>query len=144
MEQYAFNERPKIGELMLIVMEKSTHEENLSQSLQTNKKIFKVAVSFLTAYNGIFNVTNKNYEFSFALSNNNDDFTQITTPLGAYQNENLNNGIKSLFIEEGYFSEAIYPFRVKPNFSILDSIVEISSNINGSEITFTTNGSIRN
>ena len=47
---------------MLIVMDKSTHEEHLSQPLRTNNKQFKLAV-FLTGYNGIFNVTDKNNKF---------------------------------------------------------------------------------
>ena len=38
LEQIAFNTRPKIEEHMLIVMSKSTHEEHLSQPLQTNNK----------------------------------------------------------------------------------------------------------
>ena len=36
--QVAHNTRPKIEEHMLIVMDKYTHEEHLSQSLQTNIK----------------------------------------------------------------------------------------------------------
>ena len=48
---------------MLIVMDKSTHEEHLAQPLQTNNKQFKIAVTFLSAYNGIFNVTNSNMNF---------------------------------------------------------------------------------
>ena len=36
LEKIAFNTRPKIDEHMLIVMNKSTHEEHLSQILQTN------------------------------------------------------------------------------------------------------------
>ena len=59
LEQIVFNAGPKIEEHMLIVMDKSTHEEHLEQPLQTNNKQFKIAVTFLTAYNGIFNVTNK-------------------------------------------------------------------------------------
>ena len=39
-------------------MDNSTHEGHLSQPLQTNNKQFKKAVTFLTGYNGIFNVTN--------------------------------------------------------------------------------------
>ena len=35
LEQIAFNTRPKIEERMLIVMDKSTHEEHLSQPFQT-------------------------------------------------------------------------------------------------------------
>ena len=61
-EQIAFNKRPKNEEHMLIVliMDKSTHEEHLSQPLQINKKQFKIAVTFLTGYNGILKVTNSN------------------------------------------------------------------------------------
>ena len=36
-EQFAFNTRPKREEHMLFVMHESTHEERLSQALQTNK-----------------------------------------------------------------------------------------------------------
>ena len=68
LEQIAFNTRPKIEEHILIVMEKSTHEEHLSQPLQTNNKQFKRAVTFLTAYNGIFNVTSKNNKYYFSKS----------------------------------------------------------------------------
>ena len=60
LEQMAFNTRPKIQEHLLIVMDKSPHEEHLSQTLQTNNKQYKIAVTFLTGYNGIFNVTNTN------------------------------------------------------------------------------------
>ena len=38
-------------------MDESTHEEHLSQPLQTNNKQYQRAVTFLTGYNGIFNVT---------------------------------------------------------------------------------------
>ena len=37
---------------MLIVMDKSTHEERLSQPLQTNNKQFKIEMTFLTGCNG--------------------------------------------------------------------------------------------
>ena len=40
-EQSAFNTRPKIEEHMLIVKDNSTHEEQLSQPLQTNNKQIK-------------------------------------------------------------------------------------------------------
>ena len=43
---------------MLIIMDKSTHEEPLAQPLQTNNKKVKIAITLLTGYNGIFNVTN--------------------------------------------------------------------------------------
>ena len=65
LEQLAFNTRPKIEEHMLIVMDKSTHEEHLSQPLQTNNKQFKRTVTFLNGYNVIFNVTNSKNKFYF-------------------------------------------------------------------------------
>ena len=40
-------------------MNKSTHEEHLSQPLQTNRKQIIKTVTFLTGYNGFFNVTSK-------------------------------------------------------------------------------------
>ena len=82
LEQIAFNTRPKIEEHMLIVMDKTTHEEHLSQPLQTNKKQFKIAVTFLTGYNGIFNVTNTNNKFYFKKAIKDEDFIQITLPPG--------------------------------------------------------------
>ena len=63
LEQIAFNTRPKIEERLLIVMDKSVHEEHLYQPLQKNNKQFKIAVTFLTGSNGIFNVTNSNNKF---------------------------------------------------------------------------------
>ena len=45
LERISFNNRSRIEEHMLIVMEKSTHEEYQSQPLQTNKQ-FKIAVTF--------------------------------------------------------------------------------------------------
>ena len=84
LEQIAFNTRPKIEEHMLIVMDKSTHEEHLFQPLQTNNKQFKIAVTFLTGYIGIFNVTNSNNKFNFFKSITDDDHILKTIPPGAY------------------------------------------------------------
>ena len=47
-EQIAFNTRPKIEEHMLTVMDKSTHEENVSQSLPPINKQYEIAVTLLT------------------------------------------------------------------------------------------------
>ena len=66
LEKIAFNLRPKIEELMLIVMDNSTHEEHLSQPLQTINKQFKIAITFLTGYKGSFNVSNGNNKFYFS------------------------------------------------------------------------------
>ena len=127
LEQIAFNTRPKIEEHMLIVMDKSTHEEHLSQPLQTNNKQFKIAVTFLTGYNGIFNVTNENNKFYFKKTISDDDgFIKITIPPGAYEIESLNNEIKRIIIDEEHYTEANYPFTINPNFSTLGSIIEIS------------------
>ena len=65
LEQIAFHTRPKFEEHMLVVMDKSTHEELLSQPLQTNKKQFKMSLTFLTGYFGIFNVANKKFQVLF-------------------------------------------------------------------------------
>ena len=48
LEQITYNTRSEIEEHMLIVMNKSTHEEHLSQALQANNKKPKIAVNFLT------------------------------------------------------------------------------------------------
>ena len=102
LEQLAFVTRPKIEERMLIVMDKSTHEEHLSQPLRTNNKQFNIAVTFSTGYNGIFNVTDKNNKFYFTKSlTDGDGFIQISIPKGAYEIESLNNEIKRINIEKG-------------------------------------------
>ena len=126
LEQIAFNTGPKIEEHLLIVMYKSTHEEHLSQPLQTNNKQFKIAINFLTAYNGIFNVTNENNKFYFKKTIDEDGFIQTTIPPGAYEIESLNNEIKRIIIDEEHYTEANYPFATKPNFSTLGSNIEIS------------------
>ena len=142
LEQIAFNTRPKIEEHMLIVMDKSIHEEHLSQPLQTNNKQFKIAVTFLTGYNGIFNVTKANNNFYFTKSISDEDgFVQITISPGAYELENLNNEIKRIIIDEAHYTEATYPFTIKPNFSTLGSIIEISTQ--RPIITFEPDDSIR-
>ena len=138
LETIAFNTRPKIEEHMLIVMNDSIHEENLSQPLQTNNKQFKIAITFLTGYNGIFNITGKNNKFYFLTPMN--MLEHINIPKGAYELESLNEEIKRIIIEEGYAKEENYPFLIKPNFSTLGSIIEITS---GYQIDFTQNKTIR-
>ena len=87
LEQIAYNTRPKIEYHMLIVINQSNHEEHLFQPLQTNNKQFKIAITFLTGYNGIFNVTNSNNKFYFLKSITDDDHIKITIPPGAYEIE---------------------------------------------------------
>ena len=141
-EQIAFNTKPKIEEQMLIVMDRSTHEEHLSQPLQTNYKQFKIAITFLTGYNGIFKVTNKNNRFYFKKTNTDEDgFFQIIIPPGAYEIQALSNENKRIIIDEEHYTEANYPFKNKPNFSTLGSIIEISPQ--GPIISFMFDHSIR-
>ena len=84
---------------MLIVMDKSTNEEHLPQPLQTNNKHNKIAVTLLTGYNGIFNVTSSNNKFYFLKSITDEDgYIQITISPGAYEIESLNNEIKKLLL----------------------------------------------
>ena len=142
LEQIAFNTRPKIEEPMLIVMDKSTHEEHLYQPLQTNNKQFKIAVTFLTGYNGIFNVTNLNNKFYFMKSITNEDgFVQTTIPPGAYEIEALDEELMRIIIGEDHFTEGNYPFKIKPKFSTLGSVIETSPQ--GTIISFMFDDSIR-
>ena len=126
LEQIAYNNRSKIEEHLLIIMDKSIHEEHLFQPLQTNNKQFKIAITFLSAYNGIFNVKSKNNKIYFKNTIIEEDFIQIRIPEGAYEIESLDAEIKRLLIEKEYYTEVNYPFKIKPNFSTLGSIVEIS------------------
>ena len=102
LEQIDFKTRPKREEHMLIVMHKSTHEKYLYQPLQTKNKQFKIAVTFLSAYNGIFNVTNSNNKFYFKKALIDEDCIRITIPPGAYEIESLIIEIKRITIDKEY------------------------------------------
>ena len=109
LEQIAYHTNLKKEEHMLIVMDKTTHEEHLNQPLQTNNKQFKIAITFLTGYNGTFNVTNSNNKFYFMKSiTDADGFVQITIPPGAYEIESINNEIKRNIIDEEHYTEASF------------------------------------
>ena len=116
LEQIAFETRPKMEEHMLIVMDKSTHEEHLSQPLQTNNEQFKLVVTFLTGYNGIFTVTNSNNKFYFTTSTSDVEPSFITIPPGAYELERLDDEIKRICFIDGHFTESTYPFKIRPIF----------------------------
>ena len=138
-KQIAFNTRPKIEEHMLIVMNESVHEENLSQPLQTNNNQFKIAITFLTGYNGIFNITDKNNQFFFQSPLNH--FDEISISPGAYEIESLDLEIKRLIINRyAGMDDESYPFSIKPNFSTLGSIIEIKDEW---KIDFTQDNTIR-
>ena len=102
--------------------------KSISQSLQTNNKEFKIAVTSLTGYNGIFNVENSNNKF-YSLKSITDEvvYIQITISPGAYGRESLNNEIKRIIIDEGHYTEANIQFTIKPIFSTLGSIIRIST-----------------
>ena len=59
LERIAFNTGAKIEQYFRNVLDKSIHEEHLSLTLQTNNEQFKLAVTFLTGYNGVFNSVEK-------------------------------------------------------------------------------------
>ena len=86
---------------MLIFTDKSTHEEHLSQPLQTTNKQYKKVVTSLTGYNVIFNITDKNHNLYFTTSINDDDFNIFSILVGAYKFESLDDEIKRNVIEEG-------------------------------------------
>ena len=77
LEQIAFITRSKIEEHILIVMDKRAHEEHLSQPLQANNKQFKIAVTFLSDYNGIFHVINLNNKFYFKKASMMEGFLRL-------------------------------------------------------------------
>ena len=110
---------------MLVVIDKVTHEEHLSEPLQTNKKKFKIAITFLTGDNAIFKVTSSNNKIRSAKSLTDEDgFIQITISPGTYEIETSKNEIGRNIIEESHFTDLDYPFTKKPNFSTLGSIIE--------------------
>ena len=70
-----------VEEHLLNDMDKSTHEEQLSQTLQTKNTQFKIAVTFRTVFKGIFNVTNEDHKIYFAKSiTDKDCFFQLPFP----------------------------------------------------------------
>ena len=126
-EHLAFNTSLKTEEDMLIVMNKTTHEELLYQTLETNKKQFEKTLTFVTAYNGIFNITSTNNNFYFAISVPDENgLITVSIPAGAYEIENLSDEIPRIIVEAGHFTAANYPFTVEPNFLTLSSKMEIS------------------
>ena len=53
-----------------------------------------------------------------------EDFIQITDPSGAHEKESLNEELRKIFIDKGFYGENDYPFTIKPNFSTLGSITQ--------------------
>ena len=83
--QVALNIRSRFEEQILVVIDKSTHEEHLSQPSETNNKQFEIAVTFLTGYNGNLNIRKSNTNFYFLKSITDEDgYIQITIPKCPY------------------------------------------------------------
>ena len=96
----------------------------------------------MTGYNIIFNITNSNNKYCFMKSISDEDgFVQSNIPPSAYKTESLNKEIKRIIIDKGHYTETNYPFTIKPNFSTLGSIIEISPQ--GPIISFLFDDSIR-
>ena len=142
LEQNAFNTRPKIEEHMIIVVNNSTHEENISQPLQTHSRQCKTAVTFLAGYNGISKVTDKKKRFYFTKIINDEHYIRIVASPGAYEIEALNDEIKDQNNGEGHFTEKKHHFKINSNFGKLGSILEISPYNVGSYIDFTRDDSM--
>ena len=51
----------------------------------------------------------------------------ISIPHGAYELEILDLENKRIIFEEGHITEAFYPFSIKPKFSTLGSIIEVTN-----------------
>ena len=142
LEQIAFNTRPKVEEHMLIVMDKSTHEEHLAQPLQTNNIYIKNSCHVFNWLQRFFNVTNSINQFYFMKSITDEDgFIQFIIPPGVYEIESLNNEIKRSRFNEEHFTEAIYLFTIKPTFSTMESKLKTSPQ--GPTISFMFDDSIR-
>ena len=78
-------------------------------------------------------MTNSNNKIYFKKALIEEDFIQKTIPSGAYELESLNDAIKRIFIDKGDYTEAEYPFTIKPIFSTLGSVIGIKpqGTING-------------
>ena len=124
-------------------MDKFTHEDFSFQPLQSKNKQIKIAVTFLTAYNAIFNITGLNKKINSKKTiTQGEDFIQITIPQGNYEVKSWKHKLKRIIIYKGHYTAIDYPFKTKPNFSTFGSIIEIKPQ--GSIISFVFDDSIRN
>ena len=86
LEENTFYTKCKIEESMLIVMNKHTQEESLSQPLQNKYHQFKLADTFLTCYKVIFNLTNENNKFMFKSVYKGTEYKVMTIFLRSFWN----------------------------------------------------------
>ena len=88
-------------------MDNSIHEDYLAHPLKPKNKELEIAVPFLTGYNGIFNIKNKNIKFHFTKSINDKDFSKRNISSGAYKIEPLGDEKKRNIIAEGFLQKLI-------------------------------------
>ena len=88
----------------------------------------------------VYSTLHKKIIIFFLKSITDDDHIIITIPPGACEIENLKNEIKRIIIDQEHYTETNYPFNIKPNFSTLGSIIEISTQ--GPVITFAPDDSL--
>ena len=81
-------------------------------------KQFKIAITFLTGYGGIFKKKQKNEKVFFTVIINDDDFNLTFFPPGAYEPDSPDDEIKRNTVEDGYFTEENYPVIFKPKFQL--------------------------
>ena len=96
LEQIAFNTRAENEEHMLIVMDISYCEQNLDEKLQTYNKQFKIAITFLTGYNGFFNITDVNIKFFYITPEK--MIVDFVIPKGANELEAIDLDINRLMV----------------------------------------------
>ena len=98
-----------------------------------------MAITFLTGYNGIFNITDENNKFFYVTREK--MIVDNAIPKVAYELEALDLEIKRLMVLNGDSDGESFPFTIKPNFTTQGSIIEIED---GWEIDFTYAGTIKN
>ena len=99
-------------------MEKSAHEENLSQTISTNIKQFQTAVTFLSGYNGIFNITTKTNKFYYTKTIDNDDYSEGIIRPGAYELENLREKFKRILLKNDILQKKLILFKSNQVFQL--------------------------
>ena len=110
----------------MIVIDKLTSEKILSQPLQTNIQQLRIAITVLTGYNGIFDVTTRNNINIFISVSECFENNAIRIPPATFDVEILIKGIKRNIIDDGLFKEEEYHFSMKTIFSNFGSFVEIT------------------
>ena len=75
----------------MIVLDKSTHEEHLSQPIKTNNEQFKIARTFLRSYSANFIHTTTENDFSFVQTLSDIYLMKAFVPPGAYELETLHS-----------------------------------------------------